>query len=36
MERIGTDTLRFSCRGAAPWLSLWESCHRRWRILFPD
>lgn len=34
MERIDTDTLHFSCQhtmqqGAAPWLSLWESCHRR-------
>ena len=35
-ERIGADTLRFlcyydiwrSCR-QPPWLSLWESCHRR-------
>ena len=25
MERIGTDTLHFSC----PWLSLWKSCRRR-------
>ena len=29
MERIDTDTLHFLCQYTMPWLSLWESCHRR-------